>query len=190
MTVDSEPQTFDYEIDAENRITFVSPAWVEFARANDAPGLIPDRVIGSSLFDFMTHETTRHIYSMLLDRARKELKPVTVHFRCDGPDVRRFMQLEILARADGSVRLAGRLLRSEPRDVVPLLDINCRRNADMLTICSWCKRARMKSRWVELERAVEELELFDTDGAMPRLTHGICADCEARAYREIGSAPL
>jgi hypothetical protein len=61
---------------------------------------------------------------------------------------------------------------------VPLLDTRVRRGDDLILICAWCKRARLaEGGWVEIERAVEAMHLFQTD-IMPGLTHGMCERCQ------------
>lgn len=180
-----EAELFEYEIDGSDRIVSVSPAWLEFARVNDAPGLTEEHVLGRPLFEFITGRETRHVYAMLLERARKTPGAISVEFRCDSPGLRRYMRLEVRARPDGSVRLTGRVLRSEPRDSISLLDISQNRSEEMLTVCSWCKRVLVGGEWLEIEGAVDCLDLFGK-ACLPQLTHGICEACHDRVYREIG----
>jgi len=73
--------------------------------------------------------------------------------------------------------LISEILREEPRPPVSLLDNTVPRTEALLTMCGWCKRVRLESnRWVEVEKAVELLRLFDRK-KLPAISHGICPGC-------------
>jgi hypothetical protein len=55
-----------------------------------------------------------------------------------------------------------------------------------LTVCGWCERVKDGTGWLELERALEQLEL--APGHEPSLTHGICPSCFARVLKDSGLA--
>jgi hypothetical protein len=81
------------------------------------------------------------------------------------------------AATGGVVRCTSTLLRTEPREVPPLLDPCRERSGHTLPVCGWCRRVRVaEASWVEVEEVVAEQDLFD-GGPLPLLTHGICADC-------------
>ena len=99
----SEQSRYEYRIDAANTITHVSSAWEEFAQQNDAPELTAAAVYGRPILDFITGPVVRHLYQDLFDRVRQYHRHITVPFRCDGPDVRRFMRLDISPRDDNEI---------------------------------------------------------------------------------------
>jgi hypothetical protein len=179
--------TYSYAIDAANRITQVSPEWLVFARECGAR-LTEEQVVGRSLLSFISDDATRHIYRVMLERVRATGRPMVVPFRCDGPEVRRFMELAVAPGESGGLRLEGRLLREEIRDPVALFDPEHPRGEGLLTVCSWCKRVRVGQGWLEVEDAVTSLRLFD-EPRLPRLTHGICPDCAAAMERELERSP-
>lgn len=77
------------------------------------------------------------------------------------------------------------LLRSEPRTPVPLLDSSLKRSAELVTICSMCKKIRIRpSTWVEIEKGVVHFNLFEAD-PIPGLTHGLCETCYDITMREL-----
>jgi len=177
-------RVFSYRVDGEDRIDQVSSEWLDFARENDAPDLDSEAVIGQSIFQFVSNEETRHLYGMILDRVRSRGNEVVVPFRCDGPSVRRFMELEVSPGPEGHVRFQGRIVREEKRQPVPLLDSSINRGDDFLKVCSWCKRVQAEGEWLEVELAVERLELFSRQ-RLPQLTHGICDECGKSLRRSI-----
>ena len=176
MAEPSDSRVFIHTVDAAGNIVAVNGEWVEFARENGAPELVREAVVGRAIWEFMEGRETRHISRLLLDKVRSTGKSLTIPYRCDSPDLRRFMEMELVPVDGGAVEFRSRLLDVERRDPVLLLDPHAGRGDEFLTICSWCRRARVASEWVELDEAVKMLDLFSS-AAPAQLTHGICQDC-------------
>jgi hypothetical protein len=115
---------------------------------------------------------------MLLRRIRGELRSVELPFRCDGPAVRRRMEIQIAAKSSGRfVLFSARLQAEERRDEFqPLLAAETPRSEEMLTMCGWCDRFLVGAEWIEIEEAVARLELFDL-AEMPTVSHSVCPEC-------------
>ena len=115
---------------------------------------------------------------MLLRRIRDEVRAVELPFRCDGPDVRREMDIRIAADKSGRVVLFSARLRSEEERELPqpILDPSIPRGEDLLAMCAWCDRFCINGEWVEVEEAAARLELFRRS-EQPQISHGICPDC-------------
>lgn len=182
--MDSQPGSCRYDLDDAWRIVAVDEAWSAFARANDAPELLPPTPIGQPVLSYVEDRTTSALYAALFARARRTRVPITIPFRCDSPTRRRFLDLRIEAGPRAGLRLRSRLLRSEARDEVPLLDRRRPRDGRLLRMCSFCKRVEAHERWGEVEDAVTSLRLFDSF-SLPTLTHGVCHDCYARAAAQL-----
>ena len=177
-------RVYTYKVNADDRIDHVSSDWLQFAQENNAPHLNTEAVIGQPIFQFVSNEETRHLYEMILDRVRTRGNEVVVPFRCDSPSVRRFMELEVSPGPHGQVQFQGRILREERRQPMPLLDSSINRDDDFLKVCSWCKRVQAEGEWLEVELAVERLELFNRK-RLPQISHGICDDCGINLRRRI-----
>lgn len=173
-------QEFVYRVDRRDRILYVSDPWVAFAQANGASGLTRESVFGRSLWSFFSGAEICYLYGALMARVRSARRTVTVPFRCDGPDVRRHMELEMIPLAHGGVEFRSRLLAQEARAPVFLLDPTIPRSVEQLTICSWCKKVQLEpALWVEVEEAIVQFELFG-DEQMPELAHATCPSCSER----------
>lgn len=171
-----DERIFVHSVDGKGMLSAVNEEWVEFARENGAPWLSRKAVVGRSLWDYMTGRETRHISRLLLDSVLRKGVRITIPYRCDSPGLCRYMEMEIAQVEGGLVEFRSSILRSEPREPVFLIDPSASRSGEFLTICSWCRRARVASRWVELEVAVKTLDLFSS-ASLPQLTHGICQEC-------------
>lgn len=176
MAEQADKRVFIHTVDRDGNIAAVNDDWVKFALENGAPELVREAVAGRPIWEFMAGMETRHISRLLLDKVSRSGKGLTIPYRCDSPDLRRFMEMEIVPVDGGMVEFRSRLLKVEQRETVRLLDPNAGRGKEFLTICSWCRRARISSEWVELDEAVKRLGLF-ASSSLPQLTHGMCQDC-------------
>jgi hypothetical protein len=168
---------FDYAVDGDDIIVSVGDDWLKFARDNGAPELSRNSVIGHSLWEYVSGNSTRELYEVIFRRARDERRTLVLPFRCDSPDRFRFMQLAIESGEGPELRLTGRLLREQPRPYLKLLDRLVTRSSDPLGICSVCLRVQiLDTTWVEAQEAVERLRLFDSV-ELPLLDFRVCGDC-------------
>jgi len=118
------------------------------------------------------------VQRMLLRRIRGEVRSVELPFRCDGPEVRRELDISIAAQAPGRFVLFTARLRSEEQraEFQPLLAHDVPRGEETLVMCGWCDRFLVGDDWVEVEEAAARLELF-LQKEMPTISHDICPDC-------------
>jgi len=136
--------------------------------------------LGRRLWDYVAGAEMRNLQRLLVRRIRDEVGDVELPCRCDGPGVRREMNIRIVARPGGRVVLFSARLRSEQaRDLPqPLLDPGVPRGEDTLGMCGWCDRFEVDGEWVEVEEAAKRLELFNRP-RLPAVSHGICPECNA-----------
>jgi hypothetical protein len=166
-----------HRIAPDDRIEFVNEAWVQFAVDNASPTLA-QRVLGTSLWNYLVGEQVVYLWKELLYRVRVGPSEATIPFRCDSPRVRRFMRMRVVPLATGAVEFGSWIEREEPfGEPIPLLDPAVPLDPDaFLRMCAWCKQIDAKGYWLEIEEAVERLRLFDRP-ALPALTHGMCERC-------------
>lgn len=184
MQVMEDPRKFVYRIDLNDRVVFANANWYDFARENDADELCAEAIIGRSLWEFIVDEATQDLFKILLSRIRQTGVSVTLPFRCDGPDLRRFMEVTLVPTDGLDVEFQNRIVRLESRKSVPLLKQDIPRTDELLLTCGWCKKIMLPGRrWVDVEVAVSELRLFDAP-SLPRLSHGICEPCANSILQE------
>jgi hypothetical protein len=172
-----DKRVFVHRIDAEGRICYVNPAWQAFAAENNW-GLGATQVLGSDLMASIADARTRHIYGLLIQRVRDCGSLAHFGYRCDAPDCRRLMKMQMhYDEARKQVEFRSRVLLIEQRKPVALLDANrTSRTEDTILVCSWCKTVLTDQAWIEVEQAVKRLRLFSAD-ALPQISHGICPQC-------------
>jgi len=173
-----------YRIDPVDRVVSVDAGWIAFAEANRAPGL-PQRTIGRSIWMFVSNPTVRELYRSVFRRVRTSQQRVDVPFRCDSPEVRRFMTLAVCP-ADaqrGTLDCQVTLLREESqpaaaRALYEAMGVGASEwhVVGALTVCSWCKRVEVDG-WCEIDEALERRPALLTEPVQP-ITHGVCESCQ------------
>lgn len=170
--------TFLYVIDHMDRIVSMSSNWLSFAARNDAgESCHPDRIINQQIWSFIQGYETRHVYEICINNVRNHQKTIVLPFRCDAPDLRRYLELEISPLPRGHVQLTSRIIREEPRETVKLLQTGKPKLFDFITMCSMCKKIQVAENvWFETEEAIARLGLFELE-VLPQISHGLCQDC-------------
>lgn len=185
MSEDADNREFVHRIDRDDRICFVNAAWLAFAEENGW-NTTADRVLGSLIMSQIADAETRHIYRLLIDKARDGSRPARFRYRCDSPDLRRFMEMRISNAGQGQVEFRSRSLRIERREPVRVLDATMRkRSTEILNMCSWCKAVYAQSAWLDLEEAVQRLGIL-AESALPAISHGICPACSGQMLQAGG----
>jgi hypothetical protein len=165
-----------YVIDEHDHLVKVDGGYYRFAAENGWDGA--GASLGRTLWDFVAGEELQKLQRMLLRRIRGEVRSVELPFRCDGPTVRREMDVRIAARSSGRLVLFSARPRSEERRprFQPLLAADAPRSEETLTMCGWCDRFLVGEEWVEVEEAAARLGLFQRT-ELPAIAHGVCPDC-------------
>ncbi len=177
--------SLNYEIDGSDRIVAVDEAWNIFASGNGGGAFLAPGILGRRLWDSISDPTTIQIYRDAVAAARRG-RTLRFPFRCDAPDRRRTLTMEIAAVPSGNVRFTTTMRAMEPVKG-PVPDFAPRaEGSSLVRACGWCKRIHVDETgtWCELDEAVGRLGIF-TQGRPLGLTHGICPPCEETMKRLI-----
>lgn len=178
----------NYKIGDDDRIVFVNDDWSRFALENDAPELVRENVLGRTLWDFIGCDTTLELYKKLVAKARSGAS-VSFEFRCDAPDARRLLKMNVKALEKNEVLFETRPLLVEERARQNVFLKSFPRSKDCLIVCSWCNKIETSNEnWQEVESAVSHLELFRAN-TLPHLSHGICLPCYEKVFEKIQKSP-
>ncbi|MFP4381908.1 MAG: PAS domain-containing protein [Candidatus Sumerlaeia bacterium] len=177
-----------YEVDAEDKITSVSDNWEPFARENAwLQGTCRKNIIGQSMWSFIHDPETRMIYKYMHEAVRSGKKIGPIPFRCDSPRERRYLELIMRPLDDGHIEITSRIVKTEKREYMPLLEKERENSDERLRICSMCKKiATDEGEWLEIEDYVSRFALFERD-TLPTLSHSLCPDCQEATMNQIES---
>ena len=176
-------RVFTYRIDAEDLITYVNPEWLTFATENGAPDLDERRVVGKPLWPFIAGAELLDLYRLVVKKVRSDSAVICFSYRCDAPQLRRYMEIVLRPWGLCGVEFNSRCARLETRPAVPLLMPTAARSDQLVRMCSWCNRIATPE-WLEVEEAIRQLRLFEKH-PLPQITHGICDDCLKQALTKI-----
>jgi hypothetical protein len=179
-------------VDAESRVVAVGRRrWDRFAIENGAPELRADNIIGRNLFEFVSGPDMRQAYRDLADRIISTGEPASAAVRCDGPGAVRELRLSI-APLRLEDKEPGLLFQVQivVRPPVNAFDFGALLSAlekepdlPIVALCSYCRRLRRPGAgdddWVSAETYYR---LGGTSRA--RISHGLCADCDAVRFPE------
>ena len=172
-----DQRSFIWGIDDADKIVYVNDAWLAFAQENLSPNLMAALVLDQCIWRFIQGQETIYLYKQIFGRVRAGKSPVKFPFRCDSPECRRFMEMQLTRLPGGAIQFISHILREEWRQPPDLLDASRDKPGEFLSICSWCKKIYVPERgWGEIEVAIEPLDLFGRH-AMPGMTHTICDSC-------------
>jgi len=187
MRINRDDRIFILKIDHSDRIIFVNEHWLNFARENDADGLIKSSILGQSLWKFICDDSTIHLYQTMLARARKEKLSFSIPFRCDSPDYRRFMEMKITPSGNEAISFESWIVKLEPREHVGLFEAGHERSDELIRVCSYCKKIfAAESGWHDVEEAITLLDLFSAE-KLPQITHTICPSCYRECMKALNS---
>ena len=184
-------------VDAENRIVAVGRRrWDRFAVENGAPDLRADSVIGRDLFEFVSGPDMRQAYRQLAERAMSTGEPAVIAVCCDSPGLARELRLSIAPLRLGD-RGPGLLFQVQmvseaacPR--LDILDFNTllsalKQESDLpiVTRCSFCRRLRWPGSGDEEDWVTAETYYQLGGRNRVRISHGLCADCDAARFPDL-----
>lgn len=94
------------------------------------------------------------------------------------------MEMRIERLENGDVLFQALTLDRMPRSPEVLIAADARRTADLLRMCSWCKRVAAPNGWLEVEDASRSMRLLEMP-ALPDITHVLCPACERQLAAQL-----
>lgn len=168
-----------YEIDKYNVIRRIAGSWEAFCEENNTHDLSTERVIGCSLWDFVVGKDVRLLYDKVLSQLRTSGAAVQFPFRCDSPDTIRLMQMEIVPQSEKRVRFVTTPLEIRKRPKHIYYTYVAHGHRCHIFSCSICNRVKSDNAWLQLEQALQENRLLDTD--KPLSMYGaVCPECRSK----------
>lgn len=132
-----------YLLDAQDQVVAVSGDWDRFAHANEGQTATTAHVVGRYLFDLIAGDSTRMFMRACLEAARLTGSSRTVRYRCDAPDLCRYLEMTLTPGEGGSVMVEHYVRRLVPRLPVSRQVSVGRYHQDVVWLrCSQCLRVR------------------------------------------------
>lgn len=165
-----------YQVDAQDRLVFIGGAWTAFARENGGEVLLNNPPLGQPIWHFIQGLSTQNIYYLIMKQVRETGATIRFPFRCDSPEVLRYMEMAVSPAENNGVRFHTTLTRVLERSAPYTRESQPAHQESMVQICAWCDLVLVQSDWLSLEDAIWMLGLFDAPEAPP-ISHSICPAC-------------
>ncbi|MEO0493944.1 MAG: hypothetical protein AAF081_11060 [Actinomycetota bacterium] len=181
----SDELTVEYRIDARDQVIGMGDGWSNFARDNDAAELA--ELSGTqTLWSFLSSDTCRDMWQMIVERVRSSGEPMQVPLRCDAPHARRWFEMTVSPEADAHVHFLSVMVFEELREPVPLLDAFVDRDETeaKIPLCTWCGQVEYDGEWGEVEQVLRRARLLERP-VLPPISYGACAACRDELSAEL-----
>lgn len=165
--------TVELTVDRDNFIVAVNQSWDEFACQNGAPQLSRGAVLGTNLLDSVSGKVSKNFTLALLELARGRDDEIQLEYRCDSPQVRRYMRLHVRAEKDGAVHFVHEHLYSEHFSQPVLFRTSEQRGRDTSIRCSLCNHVRHEGFWKLPDFVSKQIFL----GQPVPVIYGVCPSC-------------
>ena len=163
-----------YHLDKNDRIVAVGGPWDEFANENGGLYVRVQDVLGRLIWEFVTDDITRMWLDTLLQLARIRQKTVERFYRCDSPELKRFMCMRIIPEENSLLRIEHEVLSVEQRAVPVHIRFAASVPGQNLRLrCSVCGRVKMDEVWQE-----PVVEQGDGAGGI-LVAYSVCETCVA-----------
>lgn len=156
-----------YIIDEKDIIIEVnSSVWDSFIHENNGDEKIfSSMVINTSIYDHVKGEPTKMYLDTLLGYVRTHKKSIQREYRCDSPDLARYMKMVMLPLEEGGVKVTHVLLKTVEKNKVDF-----KYQSGSLTLrCSMCGKIRNEGQWTEVE----------SEKIIP-VAYTICSSCSGK----------
>lgn len=176
---DENPEKIIYWLDSKKRIEAIDGPWDEFALENDGANLSVQNVEGHNILNFVAGDVTKMWFDTLLQLASMRDEPIVRPYRCDSPNVKRFMQMRVVRENQNLIRLEHVLLQTEPQEFpirfsYPYLISKKDGHKIMYQRCSQCGRIYQGADWHEPDSLQTIIARQPADIVV---AYTICQDC-------------
>jgi hypothetical protein len=161
-----------YTLDNQDRIISVCGAWDKFADENSGINLSSKEVCGRLIWDFVTGDTTRMWLEAVFMFARARGTSIERPYRCDSPDLKRFMRMSITFKQGGVLLIEHEILATEQRKVPVYIHFGASNLKTTKERCSICGRVNTGG-WKE-----PHAEHAEASGGI-NVVYTVCEDCRS-----------
>jgi hypothetical protein len=139
-----------------------------------------DAILGRSIFDFIQGDRTKMVIDSALSHSRAHNLTVHKHYRCDGPDVKRYFEMKLTPLPSSGMKAEHFLLKTEQQRYVPAKPDNAEyddRLVDLITRCSICCRYLWEGSWLEIEDYIVIRRTLFSQVFANSIEYAVCDRC-------------
>ena len=174
-----------YRVDADDRITYTSPHWEDFAsRNNGMPSCSTQVLKEMSVWESFSDPESKILYRKMFDKARQHGRAIRFQTHCDSVKRLRILECTITPLPRNCLEIRFQLILEEKRNPEAILPFS---EDGIITMCSYCGHLRDKAgNWKGIEQEITDQDLFGLQ-QLPKISHGICPDCKESFLKSINN---
>lgn len=176
-----------YALDNKDRIVMINGQWDDFARENNGINIYVNDIRGNSIWQYISGDPTKMWFDVLLQRVKLKKISIERPYRCDSPDLKRHMKMQISYKDDLLV-IENFLLYTEKRQrPIYIQHATTPQHRSTKLRCSICGRIQYQQQWQE-PNFLPLTESFPVN-----VTYAVCEECNTllpKAAPEIPQIPL
>jgi hypothetical protein len=166
----------DFLLDENDQITGVADEWDSFAAQNDGEMACRERVLGQSLWSFVSDPETRAYLERIFAACRAYGRAFSNQYRCDCPGKKRFYLMDVTPDYSGNLLVRHRPLTETP---IPERINEGGIGPEVRTQrCSVCCSYLVGQDWLDIPAQT-------ADQIAPDLTFTVCNSCNRIAQRKL-----
>lgn len=156
-------------------------SWRDYADSDDEKLPAEVALVGTKLESHVAGANTNEFLATLLNAVMEQGQDCELPYRCDAPDKKRFMLMQISRLADKRLKLSHQLLSETSLPSTILFRLGSALEAEVCR-CSFCCRIRHHRIWREPEEALcRKLLRSDVENSVEYM---VCADCRTLGLRQ------
>lgn len=160
-----------YLLDQDDCIVGVSGPWLEFSDENGGVGLDLESIIGKPIWHFVAGDDTKMWLSAILMHVRLKGEPIERSYRCDSPELKRFMKMTIHPGEHGALTVSHQLISTEEPPVAVFIKPGSGAKTLPTDLrCSICGKIKSKGEWHEPSDLVRDHNEFT-------VVYTVCEHC-------------
>ena len=153
----------------------MSENWDEFARNNDGISVLSQNVIGKSIKEFISGDPSIMWMDAILMSAKIKGKPIEKNYRCDSPDMKRYMKMIIQPLDNGCLKLTHYVIKTEKQKQRIIYKGSKILTPNTMQRCSVCGRILYENSWYEIN---EYAEIKPKNISEFKVIYSVCDGCK------------
>ncbi len=168
-----------YLITDDGIIIKTSINWDIFANLNDGNSATTNNVIGKSIYSFIYDKETINWLKKIILLVKTYHEPIIKIYRCDSPNLKRFMEMSVSNIDKNIIVVYHRVLRVENIEKVIYFETTDSLNSSVKR-CSICNKLRINHKWYEIENIPNSF--FDNLKELKlKVFYGVCSKCRGES---------
>ena len=164
-----------YVLDKADQIIAIDGDWDRFALKNGGPKAISERILGHTLWSYISGFETRSLLNAIFFTCRRQQSIYRSHYRCDSPTVTRLIEFKVQPLPNGGLSV-GHVQISKAQKPHNNGGTEIPHQARRCSICCW-----------EVREGSWQMPCASTPEDFSKVIHDVCPRCKSDCLHRVRS---